>query len=59
LRRTIQREVEDALSERILFNDLRPGHTVVVDCDGDPDDPGNARLVFASTGVDSEVVGTR
>src|SRR6185312_5592024 len=25
LRRTIQREIEDNLSERILFNELRPG----------------------------------
>jgi ATP-dependent Clp protease ATP-binding subunit ClpC len=35
LRRTIQREIEDALSEQILFNELRPGQTVVVDTDGD------------------------
>jgi ATP-dependent Clp protease ATP-binding subunit ClpC len=49
LRRTIQREIEDPLSERILFNELRPGQIVVVDCEGDPDDPENARLVFAST----------
>jgi ATP-dependent Clp protease ATP-binding subunit ClpC len=34
LRRTIQREIEDALSEKILFNEVRPGQTVVVDCDG-------------------------
>jgi ATP-dependent Clp protease ATP-binding subunit ClpC len=38
LRRTIQRELEDRLSERILFNDLRPGQIVVVDCEGDPDE---------------------
>jgi ATP-dependent Clp protease ATP-binding subunit ClpC len=31
LRRVIQREIEDNLSERILFNELRPGQTVVVD----------------------------
>ena len=37
LRRTIQREIEDTLSERILFNELRPGQIVVVDCEGDPD----------------------
>jgi ATP-dependent Clp protease ATP-binding subunit ClpC len=49
LRRTIQREIEDALSERILFNELRPGQVAVVDCAGDPDDSDNARLVFAST----------
>jgi len=34
LRRTIQREIEDNLSERILFNELRPGQLVVVDADG-------------------------
>jgi ATP-dependent Clp protease ATP-binding subunit ClpC len=32
LRRTIQREIEDNLSERILFNELRPGQIVVVKC---------------------------
>jgi ATP-dependent Clp protease ATP-binding subunit ClpC len=31
LRRTIQRELEDALSEQILFGDLKAGHIVVVD----------------------------
>jgi ATP-dependent Clp protease ATP-binding subunit ClpC len=34
LRRTIQREVEDALSEKILFGELRPGQIVVVDVEG-------------------------
>ncbi|MBL7258153.1 ATP-dependent Clp protease ATP-binding subunit [Paractinoplanes lichenicola] len=33
LRRTIQREVEDALAEKILFNELRPGQHVVIDAD--------------------------
>ncbi|NLJ53221.1 MAG: ATP-dependent Clp protease ATP-binding subunit, partial [Intrasporangiaceae bacterium] len=31
LRRTIQREIEDALSERILFGELKAGDVVVVD----------------------------
>ncbi|MDI3388899.1 ATP-dependent Clp protease ATP-binding subunit [Streptomyces sp. B-S-A8] len=35
LRRTIQREVEDSLSEKILFGELRPGHIVVVDTEGE------------------------
>jgi ATP-dependent Clp protease ATP-binding subunit ClpC len=40
LRRTIQREIEDALSEKILFNELRPGHIVVVDTEAaDSDQP--------------------
>jgi ATP-dependent Clp protease ATP-binding subunit ClpC len=46
LRRTIQREIEDSLSERILFNELRPGQIVVVDCEGDPADIEHAKLVF-------------
>ncbi|GID31944.1 ATP-dependent Clp protease ATP-binding subunit ClpA [Paractinoplanes brasiliensis] len=35
LRRTIQREIEDALADRILFNELRPGQQTVVDVDDD------------------------
>jgi ATP-dependent Clp protease ATP-binding subunit ClpC len=35
LRRTVQREVEDPLSERILLDTLRPGETVTIDIDGD------------------------
>jgi ATPases with chaperone activity, ATP-binding subunit len=46
LRRTIQREVEDTLSERILFNELMPGQIVVIDCEGDPEDVEHAKLVF-------------
>jgi ATP-dependent Clp protease ATP-binding subunit ClpC len=53
LRRTIQREVEDALSERILFNALRPGQVIRVDCDGDPSDVEHAKLTF--TGSDKQV----
>jgi len=37
LRRTIQREVEDVLSEKILFGELRPGSIVVVDVEGEGD----------------------
>jgi ATP-dependent Clp protease ATP-binding subunit ClpC len=46
LRRTIQREIEDSLSERILFNELKAGQIVVVDCDGDPTDFEHSKLVF-------------
>ncbi len=35
LRRTIQREIEDALSERILYGELTPGQIVVVDTEND------------------------
>jgi ATP-dependent Clp protease ATP-binding subunit ClpC len=34
LRRTIQREIEDSLSEKILFGEFRPGQMVIVDADG-------------------------
>ncbi|MPZ27165.1 MAG: NDP-hexose 4-ketoreductase, partial [Micromonosporaceae bacterium] len=53
LRRTIQREIEDALSERILFNEIRPGQIIGVDCEGEPADIENAKLVF--TGSDKPV----
>jgi ATP-dependent Clp protease ATP-binding subunit ClpC len=43
LRRTIQREVEDALSEKILYGELRPGQIVVVDIEGEGD---QAKFVF-------------
>ena len=38
LRRVIQREIEDSLSERILFSELKPGEIIVVDVDGDGPD---------------------
>ena len=34
LRRTIQREIEDMLSEKILYGELRAGEIVVVDTEG-------------------------
>ncbi len=37
LRRTIQREIEDALSEKILYGELRPGEIVLVDVEGEGD----------------------
>jgi ATP-dependent Clp protease ATP-binding subunit ClpC len=47
LRRTIQREVEDALSEKILFGELRPGQIVVVDVEGS-----GPTATFTLTGTD-------
>ncbi|QVQ50964.1 ATP-dependent Clp protease ATP-binding subunit [Spiractinospora alimapuensis] len=38
LRRTIQREIEDQLSEKILFGDVKPGQIVIVDTEGTGDD---------------------
>ncbi len=37
LRRTIQREIEDQLSEKILFGELLPGNLVVVSVEGEGD----------------------
>ncbi|MGZ4661924.1 MAG: NDP-hexose 4-ketoreductase, partial [Arthrobacter sp.] len=44
LRRTIQREIENQLSEKILFGELHPGDIVVVDVAGEGDD---AKFTFA------------
>src|SRR6201996_649868 len=46
LRRTIQREIEDTLSEKILFGELRPGQIVIVDTEGSGDE-----VKFTFTGV--------
>ena len=44
LRRTIQREIEDVLSEKILFGEIRPGQIVLVDVIGEGDE---ATFTFA------------
>ena len=46
LRRTIQREIEDTLSEKILFGELRAGEIVVVDVEPDPDVVDGQRFTF-------------
>jgi ATP-dependent Clp protease ATP-binding subunit ClpC len=52
LRRTIQREIEDILSEKILYGELQAGQIVVVDVEADPDatvtkdNPEPKRFVF-------------
>ena len=44
LRRTIQREIEDRLSEKILFGEVEPGQIVIVDVEGrGPDAPVGSR----------------
>jgi ATP-dependent Clp protease ATP-binding subunit ClpC len=46
LRRTIQREIEDQLSEKILFGEVEPGQIVVVDVEGiDTEAPVGSRAV--------------
>ncbi len=44
LRRVIQREIEDALSERILFSELNPGEIILVDVEGEDAD---AKFTFS------------
>ena len=46
LRRTIQRDLEDPLSEKMLFGDLPPGNIVVVDVEGEGD---SREFTFSST----------
>ncbi len=46
LRRTIQRQIEDPLSEKILFSELRPGSIVVVDTEGTGDE---AKFTFTAS----------
>ena len=46
LRRTMQREIEDQLSERILFGEIASGEKISVDVEGDGDD---ATFTFSST----------
>ena len=46
LRRTIQREIEDSLSERILFGELKAGEIIVVDVEGD-----GAEAIFTFVGA--------
>ena len=43
LRRTIQRDIEDALSEKILYGELKPGQIVLVDAEGEGD---NGHFLF-------------
>ena len=46
LRRVIQREIEDGLSERILFGELKAGEIIVVDVEGE-----GAEAVFTFRGA--------
>ncbi len=42
LRRTIQREIEDALSEKILFGEILPGQIIICDVEGWDGEEGTA-----------------
>jgi ATP-dependent Clp protease ATP-binding subunit ClpC len=51
LRRAIQRYVEDALSERLLWKEFRAGEKIVVDAEVDPESPNGERM-FTFTSVE-------
>ncbi|MSZ55443.1 MAG: hypothetical protein F2595_04145, partial [Actinobacteria bacterium] len=46
LRRAIQRHIEDALSEKILYKQFTAGQIIVVDAEDDPENPGKRHTVF-------------
>jgi ATP-dependent Clp protease ATP-binding subunit ClpC len=52
LRRTIQREIEDHLSEKILFGELKAGQIVIVDSEGTGED---AKFTFSGINKPSDV----
>ena len=57
LRRTIQREIEDALSEKILFDEIRPGQLVTVDVENwDGEGAGEDAKFTFSGGPKREVI---
>jgi ATP-dependent Clp protease ATP-binding subunit ClpC len=48
-------EIEDSLSERILFNELKAGQIVVIDTDDDPEQYETTKLVFSGAESPSRV----
>ena len=46
LRRAIQRQIEDQLSEKILYKQFNAGQIIVVDTEEDPDNAGKRRMTF-------------
>ena len=44
--RYVQRLIEDALSEKILYKQFHAGEIIVVDVEDDPESPGDRRLAF-------------
>ena len=46
LRRTVQREIEDQLAEKLLYGEVRPGQIVLVDVEGE-----GAQATFTFTGT--------
>ncbi|MCW2503171.1 MAG: ATP-dependent Clp protease ATP-binding protein [Actinomycetia bacterium] len=59
LRRTIQREIEDALSEKILFGELNAGQIILVDVENtDPKDATKGQFTFRGVDKPSAVPDT-
>ena len=52
LRRAIQREIEDSLSEKILYNELKAGQIVLVDAEGTGE---NTRFTFHGASKSSAI----
>jgi ATP-dependent Clp protease ATP-binding subunit ClpC len=52
LRRAIQREIEDSLSEKILYNELKAGQIVLVDAEGTGE---NTRFIFTGASKSSAI----
>ncbi len=52
LRRAIQREIEDTLSEKILYNELKAGQIVLVDAEGTGE---NIRFSFQGASKSSAI----
>ena len=46
LRRAIQRNIEDVLSEKILYKEFTAGQIIVVDTEEDPENTGKKRFAF-------------
>ncbi|MGK2876662.1 MAG: hypothetical protein ACSLEW_13675, partial [Nocardioides sp.] len=51
LRRTVQREIEDLLAEKMLFGEIGPGQIVLVDVEGE-----GASAAFTFVGSKRDVV---
>ena len=48
LRRAIQRQIEDVLSEKLLYKEFGAGQIIVVDVEDDPEREGSRRFSFSS-----------
>ena len=57
LRRTIQRDIEDAMSEKILYGEIKAGEIVLVDTDGAEKDEGFTFVGTAHSPLDEPPLG--